>query len=91
MLIGHYCSYFNIGLVSKCKLFLGFCVDWFIVFCIWQINAHKSPLAAMALSSDGSYLATASEQGTVIRVYLVSQPSEVNIVMIHNIFILFML
>ncbi|GLJ14158.1 hypothetical protein SUGI_0227190 [Cryptomeria japonica] len=41
-----------------------------------QINAHKSPLAAMALSSDGSYIATASEQGTVIRVYLVSQPSE---------------
>ncbi|KAH9314238.1 hypothetical protein KI387_022865, partial [Taxus chinensis] len=41
-----------------------------------QINAHRSPLAAMALSSDGAYIATASEQGTVIRVYLVSRPSE---------------
>ena len=41
-----------------------------------QINAHKSPLAAMALSSNGSHIATASEQGTVIRVYLVSQASK---------------
>jgi len=41
-----------------------------------QINAHKSPLAAMVLSSNGSHIATASEQGTVIRVYLVSQASK---------------
>ncbi|XP_020523738.1 autophagy-related protein 18b isoform X2 [Amborella trichopoda] len=38
-----------------------------------QIEAHRSPLAAMALSSDGVYIATASEQGTIIRVHLISQ------------------
>ncbi|KAL9268666.1 Autophagy-related protein [Drosera capensis] len=36
-----------------------------------EIHAHQSPLAAMALSSGGAYLATASEQGTKIRVHLV--------------------
>ena len=41
-----------------------------------QINAHKSPLAAMALSSNGSHIATTFEQGTIIRVYLVSQASK---------------
>eukprot|EP01018_Ginkgo_biloba_P036718 Gb_30658 [translate_table: standard] len=41
-----------------------------------QINAHRSQLAAMVLSSDGSYIATASEQGTVIRVHLVAQATK---------------
>lgn len=31
----------------------------------------------MAFSSDGTYLATASEQGTIIRVHLVSQATKV--------------
>lgn len=34
-----------------------------------EINAHKTPLAAMAWSHDGSLLATASSTGTVIRVH----------------------
>ncbi|CAL5415386.1 unnamed protein product [Camellia sinensis] len=37
-----------------------------------EIDAHRSPLAAMVLSSNGMYIATASEQGTIIRVHLVS-------------------
>ncbi|MCL7047543.1 hypothetical protein MKW94_007704 [Papaver nudicaule] len=37
-----------------------------------EIEAHRSPLAAIALSSNGLYIATASEQGTIIRVHLVT-------------------
>lgn len=33
------------------------------------IAAHKSPLSSLALSSDGTYLATASDKGTIIRVF----------------------
>eukprot|EP00979_Chaetoceros_neogracilis_P016982 scaffold10170_cov277-Chaetoceros_neogracile.AAC.3 len=33
------------------------------------IDAHESPIAALALSVDGSLLATASERGTLIRVF----------------------
>ncbi|CAI0427673.1 unnamed protein product [Linum tenue] len=32
-------------------------------------DAHRAPLAAMSLSSSGTYVATASEQGTIIRVH----------------------
>ncbi|BFZ62573.1 autophagy protein [Saitoella coloradoensis] len=35
------------------------------------IHAHKSSLSALALSSDGTLLATASDKGTVIRVFRV--------------------
>ncbi|KAK9098024.1 hypothetical protein Syun_025069 [Stephania yunnanensis] len=41
-----------------------------------EIHAHRSPLAAMALSSNGMYMATASEQGTIIRVHLVSKATK---------------
>ncbi|CAI0427674.1 unnamed protein product [Linum tenue] len=34
-----------------------------------EIDAHRAPLAAMSLSSSGTYVATASEQGTIIRVH----------------------
>ncbi|CAI0427671.1 unnamed protein product [Linum tenue] len=34
-----------------------------------MIDAHRAPLAAMSLSSSGTYVATASEQGTIIRVH----------------------
>lgn len=34
-----------------------------------QISAHRSRLVALAFSLDGTRLATASEQGTVIRVF----------------------
>lgn len=44
---------------------------------IFQIDAHRSPLAAMVLSSNGMYIATASEQGTIIRVHLVSEATKV--------------
>uniref|UniRef100_A0A0D9VM17 Anaphase-promoting complex subunit 4 WD40 domain-containing protein n=1 Tax=Leersia perrieri TaxID=77586 RepID=A0A0D9VM17_9ORYZ len=43
---------------------------------ICQIDAHQSPLAAMAFSSNGMYLATASEKGTIIRVFLVAQATK---------------
>ena len=36
-----------------------------------MIQAHKSPIAAMAISSQGTMLATASDKGTVIRVFSV--------------------
>lgn len=42
-----------------------------------QIDAHRSPLAAMVFSSNGMYMATASEQGTIIRVHLVSEATKV--------------
>lgn len=42
-----------------------------------QIDAHRSPLAAMVLSSNGMYMATASEQGTIIRVHLLSDVTKV--------------
>ncbi|ODV80395.1 autophagy-related protein 18 [Suhomyces tanzawaensis NRRL Y-17324] len=35
------------------------------------IEAHKSTLAAMTLSNDGSLLATASDKGTIVRVFSV--------------------
>ncbi|KAJ4957807.1 hypothetical protein NE237_024918 [Protea cynaroides] len=41
-----------------------------------EIDAHHSPLAAVVLSSNGMYIATASEQGTLIRVHLVSQATK---------------
>ncbi|XP_019086909.1 PREDICTED: autophagy-related protein 18b-like isoform X3 [Camelina sativa] len=41
-----------------------------------EIDAHRSPLAAIALSSNGMYIATASEQGTLIRVHLVSEATK---------------
>jgi hypothetical protein len=44
-----------------------------------QIDAHRGPLAAISLSSNGMYIATASEQGTIIRVYLVSDATKVGI------------
>lgn len=43
---------------------------------ICQIDAHQSPLAAMAFSSNGMYLATASEKGTMIRVHIVAQATK---------------
>ncbi|KAI6682492.1 hypothetical protein NL676_036373 [Syzygium grande] len=41
-----------------------------------EIDAHRSPLAATVLSSNGMYIATASEHGTIIRVHLVSDASK---------------
>ncbi|PIN21886.1 putative WD40 repeat protein [Handroanthus impetiginosus] len=41
-----------------------------------EIHAHRSPLAAMAFSSNGMYIATASEQGTIIRVHLISDATK---------------
>ncbi|KAK4257601.1 hypothetical protein QN277_007167 [Acacia crassicarpa] len=41
-----------------------------------EIEAHRAPLAAMVLSSNGMYLATASEQGTMVRVHLVSDATK---------------
>ncbi len=37
------------------------------------VEAHKSPLSALSLNSQGTMLATASEQGTVIRVFSVPE------------------
>ncbi|XP_075492122.1 autophagy-related protein 18b isoform X2 [Primulina tabacum] len=41
-----------------------------------EIHAHCSPLAALAFSSNGMYIATASEQGTIIRVHLISEATK---------------
>lgn len=41
-----------------------------------EIHAHRSPLAAIALSSNGMYIATASEQGTIVRVHLISDAAK---------------
>lgn len=41
-----------------------------------EIHAHRSPLAALAFSSNGMYIATASEQGTIIRVHLISEATK---------------
>ncbi|GFP85472.1 autophagy-related protein 18b [Phtheirospermum japonicum] len=41
-----------------------------------EIHAHRSPLAAMTFSSNGMYIATASEQGTIIRVHLISEATK---------------
>ncbi|XP_028773637.1 autophagy-related protein 18b isoform X2 [Neltuma alba] len=41
-----------------------------------EIEAHRAPLAAMVLSSNGMYIATASEQGTMVRVHLVSDATK---------------
>lgn len=41
-----------------------------------EIHAHRSPLAAIAFSSNGMYIATASEQGTIIRVHLISDATK---------------
>ncbi|KAG8651869.1 autophagy-related protein 18b [Manihot esculenta] len=41
-----------------------------------EIDAHRAPLAAVTLSSNGMYIATASEQGTIIRVHLVLEATK---------------
>nr|XP_048335646.1 autophagy-related protein 18b-like isoform X7 [Ziziphus jujuba var. spinosa] len=41
-----------------------------------EIDAHRAPLVAMVLSSNGMYIATASEQGTIIRVHSVSEATK---------------
>lgn len=45
-----------------------------------QIDAHRSPLAAMVLSFNGMYMATASEQGTIVRVHLISDATKVTLI-----------
>lgn len=42
-----------------------------------MIAAHDSPLAALAFSHDGTRIATASEKGTVIRVFNVSDGTKI--------------
>lgn len=49
-----------------------------------QIDAHRSPLAAMVLSSNGMYMATASEQGTIIRVHLLSDVTKVILMRVRD-------
>jgi autophagy-related protein 18 len=43
--------------------------DCFTMRSLGDVEAHKSPLAAISLSHDASMMATASEKGTVIRVW----------------------
>lgn len=43
-----------------------------------MIAAHDSPLAALAFDPSGELLATASEKGTIIRVFLVSEGTRVH-------------
>lgn len=37
-----------------------------------EIKAHQSGIAAMCISNDGSFVATASEKGTIVRLYKVA-------------------
>ncbi|CAA7409385.1 unnamed protein product [Spirodela intermedia] len=46
------------------------------LFSFCQIDAHQKPLAAIAFSPNGMYMATASDQGTIIRVHLVLQATK---------------
>ena len=55
------------------------CIIYILTQIEKQIDAHRAPLAAIVLSSNGMYIATASEQGTIIRVHLVSDASKVRI------------
>ncbi|KAF5468393.1 hypothetical protein F2P56_012545 [Juglans regia] len=43
------------------------------------IDAHRAPLAAIVGCSNGMYIATASEQGTIIRVHLVYDATKVGV------------
>lgn len=71
---------------DNCKLFLFICQVLVSSFPVTesddllasvQIQAHKAPLAALAISSDGSLLASASERGTVIRVHTLPNATKV--------------
>lgn len=42
-----------------------------------QVDAHEWPLAAVALSGDGSLVASASQKGTVIRIHSVASGAQV--------------
>ncbi|KAJ0710330.1 putative transcription factor WD40-like family [Helianthus annuus] len=42
-----------------------------------EIDAHRSPLASIVFSSNGMYIATASEHGTIIRVHSVADATKV--------------
>ncbi|KAM0031243.1 putative transcription factor WD40-like family [Helianthus debilis subsp. tardiflorus] len=41
-----------------------------------EIDAHRSPLASIVFSSNGMYIATASEHGTIIRVHSVADATK---------------
>ncbi|KAG8059166.1 hypothetical protein GUJ93_ZPchr0002g24135 [Zizania palustris] len=71
-----YISYYNVSSFHDSFVFPS--ATSFHCFCVigQQIDAHQSPLAAMAFSSNGTYLATASQKGTIIRVYLVAQATK---------------
>lgn len=42
------------------------------------IEAHKSPLSAVALNSEGTLLATSSDKGTIVRVFSIPSATKVN-------------
>lgn len=53
-----------------------FFIEFFFQHAKTMIHAHDSPLAAIAFSPNGARIATASEKGTVIRVFSVTDSSK---------------
>lgn len=67
-----YLAYPGSGQIGEVQIF-----DTLNLDAVTMIPAHDSPLAALAFNSSGSLLATASEKGTVIRIFAIPSGNKV--------------